>query len=79
MRSATAVTWLASAAETVTLLMNVTPRSFFITVVYGVKSVSSRSWPMVDWPFVAITPTTVNGWCCTRITWPTGLTSGPKS
>ena len=42
-RSATTLTWPASAAATSTLLMNVTPRSFFITVVYGTKRVSSRS------------------------------------
>ena len=28
------------------------PRSFFMTVVYGVKARSSRSSPTFDWPFV---------------------------
>ena len=32
------------------------PRSFFITVVYGTYTTSSWSWPMPDWPLLAITP-----------------------
>ncbi len=50
--------------------MKVMPRSFFITVVYGTNTTSSWSWPMPDWPLLAITPTTVNGWFWMRMTWP---------
>ena len=41
MLSATRVVSPADAAETVTCWMKVMPRSFFITVVYGTKIVSS--------------------------------------
>ena len=41
MRSATAVVSVADAADTVTFWMNVTPRNFFITVVYGMNTTSS--------------------------------------
>ena len=34
---------------------------------------------MPDWPLLAITPTTVNGWLLMRMTWPTGSTSAPNN
>ena len=33
---------------------------------------------MPDWPLLAITPTTVNGWLRMRIIWPIGSTSGAE-
>ena len=43
------------------------------------NATSSKSWPVLDCPFAAATPTTSNGIVPMRIDWPTGLVFTPKS
>ena len=54
------------------------PRSFFCTVVYGAKIVSSWSWPKPPAPLGAITPSTWNDWFRILIRSPTGSAPSPN-
>ena len=54
------------------------PLIFFIAVVYGMRTVSSWSWPETDSPLGRSVPTILQGMSLTRMTFPIG-SSTPKS
>ena len=54
------------------------PQMRLRSVLIGIISTSSWSWPMLFWPLAVSTPTTVMGTPRTRMVWSTG-SSSPKS